>query len=65
MPNASVHVSLPDWEKVMDGGSPNHQIVEKSATEARQGITTGRVRWILAISTLGAIVALAIAYWLT
>jgi hypothetical protein len=49
----------------MDGSSPHHQIVEKSATEARQGVTTGRVRWILGISLVGAIVALAIAYWLT
>jgi hypothetical protein len=49
----------------MDGGSPNPHVVEKSATEARQGITTGRVRWILAISLSGSIVALAVAYWLT
>jgi hypothetical protein len=38
--------------------------VEKSTTEARQGVTTGSVRRILAISLFGAIAALAIAYWL-
>ena len=36
--------------------------VEKSTNEARQGVTTGIVRWVLAISLFGAIVALAIAY---
>lgn len=46
-----------------DGSSPPHTI-EKSATEARQAVTTGRVRWILAISLLLTIVAMAIAYWL-
>jgi hypothetical protein len=65
MLEASVYVSVLDWENVMDGGSPHPRIVEKSATDARQGATTGRVRWILAISLFGAIVALAIAYWVT
>jgi hypothetical protein len=46
-----------------DHTSTQHPI-EKSTTEARQGVTTGTVRWVLAISLFGAIVALAIAYWL-
>jgi hypothetical protein len=37
--------------------------IEKSTTEARQGVTTGTVRWVLAISLFGSIAALAIAYW--
>jgi hypothetical protein len=65
MLDASVYLSVLNWENVMDGGSPNPHVVEKSATEARQGITTGRVRWILAISLFGSIVALAVAFWLT
>ena len=63
MLHASVHVSVLDWENVMDRGSPHPHVIEKSATDARQGATTGRVRWILGISLFGAIVALAIAYW--
>jgi hypothetical protein len=46
----------------MNDGSEPH-IVEKTATEARQAVTTGRVRWILAISLVLGIVALAISYW--
>lgn len=38
--------------------------IEKSPTEARQGVTTGTVRWVLGISLFGAIAALAVAYWL-
>ncbi len=34
----------------------------KTATEARQGETTGRVRWVLASSLVLAIVAMSIAY---
>jgi len=45
-----------------DTQSPPHKI-EKDATAARQGQTTGVVRWVLLISTLAAIVALAAAYW--
>jgi hypothetical protein len=33
-----------------------------STTEARQAITTGRVRYILAVSTVLAIVAMVVAY---
>jgi len=47
----------------MSDGSPAPHPIEKSTTEARQGITTGRVRWILAISMLLAVVALVISYW--
>jgi hypothetical protein len=35
----------------------------KTATEARQGQTTGVVRWMLAISLALAIVAMIVAYW--
>jgi hypothetical protein len=49
----------------MNDGSGTPHAIEKSATEARQAVTTGRVRWILAISLLLAIAALAISYWLT
>ena len=47
----------------MDDQSPLRSPV-KSATDARQGATTGRVRWVLVISTVGAFVALAVVYWL-
>jgi hypothetical protein len=46
-----------------DHPSTEHPI-EKSATDARQGTTPGVVRWVLAISLFGAIVALAVAYLL-
>jgi hypothetical protein len=46
-----------------DNSSSSHPI-EKSATDARQGATTGTVRWVLAISLFGAIVALAFTYCL-
>ncbi len=38
--------------------------VTKTATEARQGTTPGIVRWVLGVSTFGAIVALVAAYLL-
>jgi hypothetical protein len=44
-----------------DGPQPH--ITQKTASEARQAVTTGRVRWILAISLVGAVVAMGIAYW--
>jgi hypothetical protein len=34
----------------------------KSATDARQGRTTGVVRWVLGISLAAAIIAMIIAY---
>lgn len=37
--------------------------VTKTATEARQGVTPGIVRWMLAISLTGAIIAMIVAYW--
>lgn len=37
----------------------------KTATEARQGQTTGVVRWMLGISMALAIVALIVAYWVS
>ena len=48
----------------MDDPSRLHEPIEKTATEARQGQTTGRVRWVLAISTFAAIVAMAVIYWI-
>jgi hypothetical protein len=36
--------------------------IEKSAIEARQGVTPGVVRWVLALSLAGAIVAMAVVY---
>ena len=38
--------------------------IEKTTTEARQGATTGRMRWVLGISIVGVIVAFVIAYWI-
>lgn len=35
-----------------------------SATRARQAVKTGRVRWILALSVVGYIAAVAIAYFI-
>ena len=40
-----------------------HEPIEKTATEARQGMTTGRMRWVLGISTVAVIVAFAIGWW--
>jgi hypothetical protein len=37
----------------------------KTATEARQGRTTGVVRWVLGISLTLVIVAMIIAYWVS
>lgn len=48
----------------MSDHSPTQRPIQKSATDARQGATTGTVRWVLGISLFGAIVALAVAYWL-
>lgn len=41
---------------------PNHEI-QKTATEARQGEATGRIRWVLIASTVLVVVALVAAYW--
>jgi hypothetical protein len=46
----------------MNDHSSAPQSVEKTATDARQGATTGTVRWVLGISLFGAIIALAITY---
>jgi hypothetical protein len=46
-----------------DQSSASHP-VDKTATEARQGATTGTVRWVLAISLVGALVALVVVYGL-
>jgi hypothetical protein len=48
----------------MDEHSPEHP-VQKSPTEARQGSTPGVVRWVLLVSTVGAVVALFLVYWAT
>lgn len=48
----------------MDDQTRLHEPIEKSADEAWQGTTTGRVRWILAISTIAAIVAISVVYWI-
>jgi hypothetical protein len=47
----------------MDDTSRPHQPIEKTTTEARQGATTGHMRWVLGISTVAVIVAFAIGYW--
>jgi len=39
--------------------------LEKSATDARQGQTTGVVRWVLGISLAAAIIAMIIAFWVS
>jgi len=41
---------------------PEHPV---SATEARQGATTGRVRWVLLVSLILVIVAFALAWILS
>ena len=46
-------------------GSENERGVMMPKTEARQGVTGHNVRYVLIISTVGAIVALTIAYFLT
>ena len=46
----------------MNDYSPAPQPVEKTATDARQGATTGTVRWVLGISLFGAIIALVVTY---
>jgi hypothetical protein len=46
----------------MNDHPPTRRPIEKSPTEARQGVTTGTARWVLAVSLFGAIVALAITY---
>ena len=48
----------------MDDTSRPHQPIEKTTTDARQGATTGRVRWVLGISTALVIVAFIIGYWI-
>lgn len=40
-----------------------NQPIEKTTTEARQGATTGHMRWVLGISIVAVIVAFAIGYW--
>jgi hypothetical protein len=49
-------------ELVMSDQSSTDHPIEKSAIEARQGATPGVLRWVLAISLFGTIVALAVAY---
>jgi hypothetical protein len=49
-------------EFAMNDHPSTERPIEKSATEARQGATTGTVRWVLAISLFGAIVALAVVW---
>lgn len=46
----------------MEQNTPGRPI-QKSTTEVRQGSTPGVVRWVLLISTVGAIVALFVVYW--
>jgi hypothetical protein len=53
-----------DRETVMNDELPGPHKVEKSATDARQGMTTGRVRWILGISLALGVIALAVSYWI-
>jgi hypothetical protein len=47
----------------MNDEPPPPHTIEKSANEARQAVTTGRVRWILGVSLALGIVAMVIAYW--
>ena len=39
--------------------------ITKNTTDARQGRTTGVVRWVLGISVLLAIVGMIVAFWLS
>jgi hypothetical protein len=51
-------------EVVMNDISAAPHTIEKSTTEARQGVTPGVVRWVLALSLLAAIAAMVITYWI-
>jgi hypothetical protein len=44
---------------------PDRSPPAKNATEARQGRTTGVVRWVLGISLTIAIGAMIIAFWVS
>jgi hypothetical protein len=39
--------------------------LEKSATDARQGQTTGVVRWVLGVSLAAAIIGMVVAFWVS
>jgi hypothetical protein len=39
--------------------------IVKTATDARQGQTTGVVRWVLGISVTLAIIGMIVAFWLS
>jgi hypothetical protein len=58
-PQPSREPTMPDQPQTTQTAS--HPI-EKSATEARQGVTPGVVRWVLALSLVAAIAAVAIVY---
>jgi hypothetical protein len=45
-----------------DANNPREKPTTLSTTEARQGVTLGRMRYVLAISTILAVIALAVAY---
>jgi hypothetical protein len=46
----------------MDDITRPQQPIEKTTTDARQGATTGHMRWVLGISIVAVIVAFAIGY---
>lgn len=48
----------------MNAPSSDHPDRVKTATQARQGRTTGHVRWILRISMVLAVIGMVVAYWL-
>ena len=47
-----------DEQPIDDGSNAN-----LSATEARQGETSGRIRWVLGISLTAAVIAMLVAYF--
>ena len=49
----------------MDDAPKPHEVVTKTATDARQGVTLGVMRWVLVISLASAALALVVVYLLT
>jgi hypothetical protein len=47
---------------MMDDTTGQNPPIEKTTNEARQGATTGRMRWVLGISIVAVVVAFAIGY---
>ncbi len=62
-PRETAEYETAEYETIENGTGGPRPAPVKSATSARQGITTGRVRWILGVSLCLAVIAMAVAYW--